>query len=217
MDRLGYHAAFCPSTRSNIHDAVVNELRDCLRNAGACVLLEPVNVLPHAESLEQHVYPQGEINRPDLQVTHLDNTGKRYLVDVTTVDVSAKIYRAEASTTPEAGAAKAEARKSREYRSKVDGIRTKVLPAAVELSGRWGEGMIQLFKMAVALATKEGRNANGHFANRWKRRISLAARRAIIYQAHYALRKHLRDGNPDYDELSDDEPFDDREIHMNDI
>ena len=77
--------------------------------------------------------------------------------------------------------------------------------------------MIQLFKMAVALATKEGRNANGHFANRWKRRVSLAARRAIIYQAHYALRKHLRDGNPDYDELSDDESFDDREIHMNDI
>ena len=37
VDRLGYHAAFCPSTRSNIHDAVVNELRDCLRNAGACV------------------------------------------------------------------------------------------------------------------------------------------------------------------------------------
>ena len=69
----------------------------------------------------------------------------------------------------------------------------------------------------LALATKEGRNANGHFANRWKRHISLAARRAIIYQAHYALRKHLRDGNPDYDELSDDESFDDREIRMNDI
>ena len=103
------------------------------------------------------------------------------------------------------------------YRSKVDGIRTKVLPAAVELSGRWGEGMIQLFKMAVASATKEGRNAYCHFANRSKRRISLAARRTIMYQAHYALRKHLRDGNPDYDELSDDESFDDREIHMNDI
>ena len=30
-------------------------------------------------------------------------------------------------------------------------------------------------------------------------------------------RVHIRDGNPDYDELSDDESFDDREIHMNDI
>ena len=69
----------------------------------------------------------------------------------------------------------------------------------------------------VPITYKQGRNANGHFANRWKRRISLAARRAIIYQAHYALRKHLRDGNPDYDELSDDESFDDREIRMNDI
>ena len=39
VDRLGYHAAFCPSTPSFIHDAVVNELRDCLRGEGACVLL----------------------------------------------------------------------------------------------------------------------------------------------------------------------------------
>ena len=39
--------------------------------------------------------------------------------------------------------------------------------------------MIQLYKMAVAFATKEGRNDNGHFANRWKMRISLAARRAM--------------------------------------
>ena len=100
-----------------------------------------------------------EIFRPDVQVTHLDNTGKRYHVDVTTVDDSAKIYRAKASTTHGAGAAKAEARKSREYRSKMDGMRTKVLPAAVELSGRWGEGMMQLFKMAVVLATKKVRNA----------------------------------------------------------
>ena len=170
------------------------------------------NVLPHAENLEQHMHPQVEIFRPDLQVTRLDKTGKQYLVDVTTVDVSAKIYRAEASTTPGAGAAK-EARKSREYRSKVDGMRTIVLPATVELSGRWGEGMIQLYKIAKALATKEGRNANGHFANRGKRGISLAARRAKIYQAHYALRKHLCEDHPDYDELSDD----DQEIQMNDI
>ena len=94
-------------------------------------------------------------------------------------------------------------------------MRMKVLSvsAAVELSGRWGEGMIQLIKMAVALAAKEGRNANGHFANLWKRRISLATRKAMIYQTHYALRKPLREDHPDYDELSDD----DQEIHMNDI
>ena len=73
--------------------------------------------------------------------------------------------------------------------------------------------MIQLFKMAVPLATKEGRNANDHFAHRWKRRISLAARRAMIYQAHYALRKYLLENHPGYDELSDD----DQDIQMNDI
>ena len=75
------------------------------------------------------------------------------------------------------------------------------------------DGMVALFKMAVALATKEGRNANGQFANRWKRRICLAAKRAMIYQAQYALRKHLRDEMPGYDDLSDD----DRDIQMNDF
>ena len=73
--------------------------------------------------------------------------------------------------------------------------------------------MIQLFLGSGfrKLAKKEGRNANGHFANRWKRRISLAARRAMIYQAHYALRKYFREDHPDYDELSDD----DQEIQLN--
>ena len=99
------------------------------------------------------------------------------------MDVSATVYRADASEIPGAAAAKAEARKTREYRSKVDGIRTKVLPAAVELSGRWADGMVAPFKKAVALAIKERRNANGQFANRWKRRICLAAKRAMIYQA----------------------------------
>ena len=47
----------------------------------------------------------------------------------------------------------------------------------------------------------------------WKRRICLAAKRAMIYQAQYALRKHLRDEMPGYDDLSDD----DRDIQMNDF
>ena len=71
--------------------------------------------------------------------------------------------------------------------------------------------MVVLFKMAVALATKEGINANIQFANRWKRRICIAAKRAMIYQAPYALPKHLRDDMPGHDDLSDDE----RGIQMN--
>ena len=205
VDRLGYHAAFCPSTRTYMHDAIVSELRDCLRNAGACVLLEPVNVLPHAHNLDPRAQPQGEVFRPDLQVTHLDSTGKRYLIDVTTVDVSSKTYRADASKVPGAAAAKAEARKTREYRSKANGRMTVVLPAAIELSGRWGEGMVLVFKMAVTLATQEGKNENGQFANRWKRRISIAARRGMMYQAHYALRKHLHDDLDVYHDSLDDD------------
>ena len=41
---------------------------------------------------------------------------------------------------------------------KVDGRMPEVLPAAIELSGLWGEGMVLVFKMAVALASQEGKN-----------------------------------------------------------
>ena len=39
---------------------------------------------------------------------------------------------------------------------------------------------------------------------------SLAAMRGTIYQAHYALSKHLRDDQQDYHDLSDD----DQNAHM---
>ena len=134
------------------------------------MLLEPVNVLPHAHNLDPRAQPQGEVFRPDLQVTHLDSTGKRYLIDVTTVDVSSKTYRADASKVPGAAAAKAEARKTREYRSKADGRMTGGAACSdriVCLSGRWGEGMVLVFKLAVTLATQEGKNENGQFAKRF--------------------------------------------------
>ena len=73
--------------------------------------------------------------------------------------------------------------------------------------------MVTLVKMAAELATKEGRNANGQFDNSWKRRMCLAAKRAMIYQAQHALRKHLRDDMPGHDDLSDD----DRDIQMNEF
>lgn len=79
VDRLGYHATFCPSTGTYIPDAVVSELRDCLRSVGACVLMEPVNVLPHAHNLDPSAQPQREVFCPDLQITHLDSTGKEVL------------------------------------------------------------------------------------------------------------------------------------------
>ena len=41
---------------------------------------------------------------------------------------------------------------------------------------------------------------------------------ALVYIVEVSPQpQNLRDGNPDYDELSDDESFDDREIRMNDI
>ena len=66
-------------------------------------------MLPHTHSLDQTARQlQGEVFRPDLQVTHLDDSGKRYLIDVTTVDMSSKAYRTEASRIPGEAASKAE-------------------------------------------------------------------------------------------------------------
>ena len=113
------------------------------------------------------------------------------------MDVTAATYRIDASKETGAAARKAESRKVREYRSKVDGRHTHLIPAAIELNGRWGEGMVLLFKKVVALATREGRNEGGYFATLWKRRLSIVARTAMITQAHYALRKQ------DQDDMSD--------------
>ena len=46
----------------------------------------------------------------------------------------------------------------------------------------------------------------GSFASRWKRRLSIMARRSMMQQAYYALRKHLRnDLQSDDDEVYDDD------------
>ena len=82
----------------------------------------------------------------------------RYLVDVATVDVTAASYRLAASQEAGAAARKAEGWKTRAYRSKVDGRKTQLIPAAAELNGRRGDGMVLLFKKVVALATGEGGN-----------------------------------------------------------
>ena len=45
---------------------------------------------------------------------------------------------------------------TKDYKSKVDGIQTQLVPPAFDLNGRWGDGLILLFQKMVALATKEG-------------------------------------------------------------
>lgn len=69
--------------------------------------------------MDQSTQSQGCTFRLELQVIHLDSPGKRYLVAVTTVHVSATVYRAVASKIPGAAAAKADARKTPEYRSRL--------------------------------------------------------------------------------------------------
>ena len=177
-------------TRIHSHDAFVRELRDLLRAAGASAMLEPVHIIPHLPDVA-NAKTKGERFIPDLEVIHLDDPGRRYLVDVTTVDVTAATHRVDASRKPGAGAAKTEGRKAREYKSKVDARTTPLFPAAIEMSGRWGEGLVSLFKKGASLATKEGTNTAGKFATLWKRRLSITARRAMMSLPHHAMRTCL--------------------------
>ena len=50
--------------------------------------------------------------------------------------------------------AKAEAHKTKDDKSKVDGIQTQLIPAAFELNGRWGDGLVLLFKKIVACGSQ---------------------------------------------------------------
>ena len=208
VDTRGYNSVFCPCTRGQIHDVFVRELRDFLRKARATVLLEPMHVLPHAPCDE---VTKVRVFRPDLQVTHLETSGVRYLVDVPTVDVTAATNRGMANKKAGVAATNAEGRKTREYKSKVDGRKTQLIPAAFELCGRWGEGLAMLSKQGIVLATREGRNEKGTFATYWKRRLSIVARTTMIQIAQVALRGHLQrhDVPPSVcDDTSDDEMVD---------
>ena len=49
----------------------------------------------------------------------------------------------------------------------------------------------------VSLAAREGKNTAGKLALPWKRRLSVTARRAMVRQAHDALRTYLRDDPQD--------------------
>ena len=64
--------------------------------------------------------------------------------------------------------------------------------------------MVLGFLWLFALATKFDKNHNSQVANRWKRRISIAARRGMMDQAHYAPWKHLRYSLSNRDDVMDD-------------
>ena len=61
------------------------------------MLLEPVNVLPHAHTIWIHVHNHKERSSDKICRQRKE---VRYLIDVTTVDVSFKKYRADASKVP---------------------------------------------------------------------------------------------------------------------
>ena len=91
-------------------------------------------MLPHTHSLDQTAQQlQGEVFRPDLPVKHLDDSGKRYLMDVTTVDVSSKTYRTDASRSLGRQHLKRKRGKPLEYRTKADANMTGVFKRPCDL------------------------------------------------------------------------------------
>ena len=96
------------------------------------------------------------------------------------MDVTVITYRQGASVQPGRAAQQSEGLKSREYKSKVDGMVAVVIPAAFELGGKWGEGFVSLLKKLNAPATREGRNIDDSFAALWKRRLSITVTTATM-------------------------------------
>ena len=95
-------------------------------------------------------------------------------MDVSKVDLTAVTYRAAASRDSYAAAATAEGRKVLKYKSKVDRQTTDLIPAAFEISGRWGVGLISFFiKKGVKLATRKGRTWMETLLTKYKRRLSI--------------------------------------------
>ena len=114
------------------------------------------------------------------------------MLDVTTVDVTASTVLDCSRSAKGYAAGKAEARKSREYSSKITDASIQFLPAAYELPGRWGEGFVSVIRKASNLASRNGRNDDGLFPVIWKRKIMLAAHRTLFLHAHALMQSsHL--------------------------
>jgi hypothetical protein len=185
IDPFGYHFLHCASNRSFVHDAIVRVLRDMLTAAGAKVLLEPTHF---AGSLQGQNGVNTVTFRPDALITFLDGSGKTYMLDVTTVDVTASAFLENSRHAIGYAAKKAEARKTREYKPKITDPSIQLLPAAYELPGRWGKGLISVIRKASVLASHNGRNDDGLFPVIWKRKLVLAAHRTLFLHAHSLMR-----------------------------
>jgi hypothetical protein len=135
----------------------------------------------------------------------------KYMVDVTTADVTAATYLDRARLDIGYAASRCEAIKIKKYQPRIASRAISLIPAAIEMPGRWGDGLVFLIQKACALAKLNSRDNSGLFGAVWKRRIAIVHRTAMVQQAQQSLMKTAKpdpemesefmDTFPDVDDL----------------
>jgi hypothetical protein len=182
IDNLGYHLIECQ--RIPVHDALVREIEKCVRAAGALPLVEPRNVLVSSS-----------LDRPDLSIQFLDDSGKTLLVDVTTGAPTAPTYVSGAASRVGYTADTIERRKLREYRSRVDPSVAEFIPVGVEIPGRWGSGFSAFFRKVVLRAKSFLGSSDGSFAFLWRRRLACVLKKVSFSRAFSLARRMALSGS----------------------
>lgn len=178
LDKQGYHLFSCGSHRSIPHDALRDAFHELCVAAGLTSVVEPTNCLTFQDAAAER--------RPDLMITGLATGGKDLLVDFTTADVAADSALRNPSRsycTINSASRAAEHRKRQSYQGIFDQSRFLFLPAAIELSGRWGVSLEKLFGDICRHAdTSKGFSAlrSGIFKAYWRRVICSRFSRALF-------------------------------------
>ena len=178
MDKQGYHLFSCGSHRSIPHDALRDAFQELYTAAGLTSVVEPTNCLTLQDASSER--------RPDLLITGLAAGGKDYLVDFTTCDPAAEVSLRNPvrSYCSLGAAAKAgENRKKQTYQGLFDASSFVFLPAAVELTGRWGVAPEKLF-VDTCRSAEVSRGfsplRSGIFKSYWRRVITSRYSRALF-------------------------------------
>ena len=173
LDEDGTHAVTCPCgpLRIQRHDAVTDELSDCIAETGALVRREAwvrEFATPSSEAVLD-VWAFGVADVADL------------LVDVTITHPLCASQQPQASTEAGSAAAAAEMRKWQRYPAAGGRM---VVPFAVETWGRLGDEAESLLETLAAAASRRA-NLRGHscsatgYLKRWRAALDAVAQRGV--------------------------------------
>ncbi len=138
--RSGRHCFTCGANRSLPHDELRDAFLDLGVAAGVTTKSEPSNILTSKVATSQC--------RPDALMVNLGAGGKDVIVDFTTTDVSSKTNLNNPSCSYRrrgVSARAAEGAKRKLYAKTFNRDRYVFVAAAIEMDGRWGDGLENLF------------------------------------------------------------------------